>query len=86
MQDVSDAIREGAFAFMKRQYKTIFSLAVVTVIVVANYFGNLSKGTSVAMSVAWHSGIAFITGAVCSTILGYIGMYMAVHSNIRAVA
>ena len=88
MQDVSDAIREGAFAFMKRQYKTIFSLAVVTVIiiVVANYFGNLSKGTDVAMSVAWHIGIAFVTGAVCSAISGYIGMYMAVHSNIRAAA
>jgi len=88
MQAVSDAIKEGAFAFMRRQYKTIFILALVTVviIVVANYFGNLSKGTGVAMSVAWHIGIAFITGAVCSAISGYIGMYMAVNSNIRAAA
>ncbi|MTK12435.1 MAG: sodium-translocating pyrophosphatase [Clostridiaceae bacterium] len=88
MQNISNAIKEGAMAFMRRQYKTIFCLALVTVvlIVVANYFGNLSKGYDIAIKQASRIGIAFITGALCSGISGYIGMYMAVNSNIRAAA
>ncbi|WP_411679240.1 sodium-translocating pyrophosphatase [Clostridium thailandense] len=88
MQNISNAIKEGAMAFMKRQYKTIFSLALVTVvlIVIANYFGNLSKGGNSAFKYSSHIGIAFITGALCSALSGYIGMYMAVNSNIRAAA
>ncbi|WML35284.1 sodium-translocating pyrophosphatase [Clostridium sp. OS1-26] len=88
MQNISNAIKEGAMAFMRRQYKTIFCLALVTVvlIVVANYFGNLSKGYDIAIRYASRIGIAFITGALCSGISGYIGMYMAVNSNIRAAA
>ncbi len=88
MQSISNAIKEGAMAFIKRQYKTIFSLALITVllIIVANYFGNLSKGSDVAVKYAWHIGVAFVTGALCSGLSGYIGMYMAVNSNIRAAA
>jgi len=88
MQDISNAIREGAMAFMKRQYKTIFSLALITVIliVILNFYGNLSKGSDAAIQYAWHIGVAFVTGALCSGISGYIGMYMAVNSNIRAAA
>lgn len=88
MQSISNAIKEGAMAFMKRQYKTISSLAIITaiLIVIANYYGNLSKGSDVALKYSWHIGVAFITGALCSGISGYIGMYMAVNSNIRAAA
>jgi K(+)-stimulated pyrophosphate-energized sodium pump len=88
MQNISNAIKEGAMAFMKRQYRTIFSLALVTVIliVIANYFGNLSKGNNIAFRYSSHIGIAFVTGALCSGLSGYIGMYMAVNSNIRAAA
>lgn len=88
MQDISNAIKEGAMAFIKRQYKTIFSLALITVLIIiaANYFGNLSKGSGVASKYAWHVGIAFVTGALCSGLSGYIGMYMAVNSNVRAAA
>lgn len=88
MQNISSAIKEGAMAFIKRQYKTIFSLALITVVIIiaANYFGNLSKGSDTASKYAWHIGIAFVTGALCSGISGYIGMYMAVNSNIRAAA
>jgi K(+)-stimulated pyrophosphate-energized sodium pump len=88
MQSISNAIKEGAMAFIKRQYKTIFSLAIITVllIIAANYFGNLSKGSDTAVKYAWHIGVAFVTGALCSGLSGYIGMYMAVNSNIRAAA
>lgn len=86
MQEISNAIREGAMAFIKRQYKTIAVMAIVVliIIVVADYFANVgSKGSSDAVSIAWYTGFAFITGAFCSAGAGYIGMYMAVNCNIR---
>lgn len=88
MQEISNAISEGAMAFLKRQYKTIAMLSVLLliVIVVANYLGNSSKGSSPALNIALRTGVAFIVGALCSALSGYIGMYMAVNSNIRAAA
>ena len=86
MQEISNAIREGAMAFIKRQYKTIAVMAILVliIIVVADYFANVgSKGSSDAISIAWYTGFAFITGAFCSAGAGYIGMYMAVNCNIR---
>lgn len=88
MQEISEAIKEGAMAFLNRQYKTISLLSVIALlaIVAANYFGNLPKGTEMAVNISIKIGIAFLTGALCSAISGYIGMYMAVNSNVRAAA
>lgn len=88
MQEIAGAIREGAMAFLNRQYKTIgiLALIVAVIIIIANYFGNLSKGSAQAASIAFHIGFAFITGALCSAISGYLGMYIAVNSNVRAAA
>ncbi len=89
MQKISKAIKEGAMAFLSRQYKTIAMLSIVALILIvgANYFGNLnSKGSSGAFRIAWHTGFAFVTGAFCSALSGYIGMYMAVSSNARAAS
>ncbi|MGB9809118.1 MAG: sodium/proton-translocating pyrophosphatase, partial [Caldanaerobacter sp.] len=61
-------------------------LIVAVIIIVANYYGHLAEGSSKALSFALHVGFAFITGAFCSALSGYIGMYMAVNSNIRAAA
>ena len=86
MQEISTAIKDGAMAFLKRQYKTIALIAVITlaVIVAAVYFGKLDSGSAVALSNAVHTGIAFIIGAFCSALSGYIGMYMSVNSNVRS--
>jgi len=86
MQEISDAIRDGAMAFLNRQYKTIALIAVIALAVIfaAVYFGKLSKGGEVAMDTAMHTSIAFVIGAFCSALSGYIGMYMSVNSNIRA--
>jgi K(+)-stimulated pyrophosphate-energized sodium pump len=86
MQEISNAIRDGAMAFLKRQYKTIALIAVgaLVVIVAAVYFGNRGKAGVDPVSVAWHAGIAFVVGAFCSGLAGYIGMYMSVSSNIRS--
>ncbi|OOM69965.1 K(+)-stimulated pyrophosphate-energized sodium pump [Clostridium puniceum] len=88
MQEISNYIKEGAMAFIKRQYKTIFILSILTLflITLCNYIGNSSKGSGIAILISFRTGIAFIAGAFCSALSGYIGMYMAVNSNVRAAA
>ena len=91
MQDVADTIREGADAFIKRQYTTIGILAVVGTFVIGAVI-TLFEGKEVAdtnifgLDLGWRTGIAFLVGAVCSMASGIIGMYISVRSNVRTAA
>ena len=71
MKDISGAIREGANAYLSRQFKTV---AIFVVILFALVYYIL--GQTVAA--------AFLTGAIASGLVGYFGMYVAVRSNARA--
>jgi K(+)-stimulated pyrophosphate-energized sodium pump len=71
--EVGNAIREGSYAFLKRQYKTI---AVIT--------GILFVLLAVALSV--ETALAFLVGAVASLAAGYIAMDNATKANVRTVA
>ncbi len=74
MQKVADAIFKGAMAFLNRQYRTIATLAVVAAIIVAVVLGLLGQGTQAdKFSLAWHTALAFLIGALCSGVSGYIG-------------
>ncbi|HCI80215.1 MAG TPA: sodium-translocating pyrophosphatase, partial [Ktedonobacter sp.] len=87
MQKVSNAIFSGAIAFMNRQYSTIGGLAIVAAIVVAVILALLGQGSQAdKISLAWHTAVAFLIGAFCSGISGYIGMYVAIRSNIRTAS
>ncbi len=77
MLEISDAIKEGAMAFLKRQYKTISVIGLIVLILIVGV--NLLTGASSPISI----GVAFFTGAVCSALSGYFGMYMSVNCNIR---
>jgi len=79
MQEIAAAIHEGAMAFLFRQYKTL----VVFVVVMAGVIfaaGALTEGQN---SLQPETAIAFIIGAVCSTLAGYIGMNVATKANVR---
>ena len=78
MKELAAAIHEGAMAFLFRQYKTlaIFVVALAVVIFVA---GNITQSESLSPATA----LAFLVGAVCSSLAGYIGMQVATKANVR---
>lgn len=87
MQKVANAIFDGAMAFLNRQYRTIAVLSVVAAIIVAAILALLGQGDPAArFSLAWHTAVAFLIGALCSGVSGYIGMYVAVRSNSRTAS
>jgi K(+)-stimulated pyrophosphate-energized sodium pump len=71
--EVAEAIRVGAYAFLKRQYKTIGIITAVLFVLLA---GGLGFGTA----------IAFLIGAIASLAAGYIAMDNATKANVRTVA
>jgi K(+)-stimulated pyrophosphate-energized sodium pump len=82
MQSISNAIREGAEAFMGRQYSSIAIIAAVLAVVL--YIGyRLSPFTA---PMANKVVISFLIGAICSALSGYTGMFVSIRTNIRTAS
>src|SRR5437763_8706589 len=79
MRASSDAIGEGAEAFLRRQYTTIGEIAAALAIVVFVGY-HMSPRTS---PYALKTVISFLVGAVCSGIVGCTGMYCSIRASIR---
>src|SRR5213594_924071 len=89
MRAISDAIREGAEAFLRRQYRTIGMLAVVAAAVIfAFYFVNrdVKNIAEMGSGTAFRITLSFLVGALCSAIAGYIGMFVSIRANIRTAS
>ncbi|HEX7734219.1 MAG TPA: sodium-translocating pyrophosphatase [Ktedonobacteraceae bacterium] len=87
MQRVADAIFKGAQAFLSRQYRTIAVLAVFAAILVCGVLYLLSQGSEATrLSLAWHTALALLIGAICSGVSGYAGMLIAVKANSRTAS
>jgi K(+)-stimulated pyrophosphate-energized sodium pump len=92
MQDVADTIREGADAFIKRQYQTIAILAVVAAVVIGVVIAVVETPDVADVRelaggpIGVLTAIAFLVGAICSMASGIIGMYISVRSNVRTAA
>ncbi|MFA5308069.1 MAG: sodium-translocating pyrophosphatase [Dehalococcoidales bacterium] len=91
MKEIGDIIFQGAWAFLKRQYSTIAMYSVAIAIIIGVLVGVLGHtgveqyGYS-GLDVGWRTGVAFLVGALCSGLAGFIGMYIAVKSNVRCAA
>ncbi|MDX2192323.1 MAG: sodium-translocating pyrophosphatase [Gemmatimonadales bacterium] len=91
MRRISDAIQEGAQAFLSRQNRTIAALAVPLAILLFVLYAFVFSGGHVEggpppTTVAIATIVAFLVGATCSGLAGYIGMQVAVRSNIRTAS
>jgi len=69
MVEIAEFIKEGASAYLRRQYTVIFIIAMV--IAVATSF------------ISYRLAISYILGAISSAIAGFLGMYVAVNTNVR---
>jgi K(+)-stimulated pyrophosphate-energized sodium pump len=82
MQEVASLIFEGAMAFLNRQYRTIAVLAIVAAVIIGVLIGGLANDPAHGIRTA----IAFLVGAFCSGLAGFIGMFIAVQANLRTAA
>ena len=73
IREISEAIKEGALAFLYREYQILAVFVAIVAIILW-------------LGIGWRQCVSFVFGAVCSMTAGYVGMSMAIRSNGRTTA
>ena len=71
MREIAGAIKEGAQAFLRAEYKILVFFVAILFVVIGIGIGN------------WITAVCFLVGAAFSTMAGYIGMQVATDANVR---
>src|SRR3954464_3461232 len=90
MQSIAKAIQEGAWAYLKRQFRTIAVILVPLAIIVFVTSTEVIKPNGESALTQFNSGLfrtlAFVMGCFMSGLTGYIGMTLATRGNVRTAA
>jgi K(+)-stimulated pyrophosphate-energized sodium pump len=70
MKEIAAAIQEGASAYLNRQYTVIAIIGIVIAV-------------AIGFAINWKTAALYVVGAVLSAAAGYVGMNIAVRSNLR---
>jgi K(+)-stimulated pyrophosphate-energized sodium pump len=81
MIGIGDAIREGASAFLKREYVALLPFVIVVAVVLGVLIDWVTLGSAIPKT-----AISYLAGTVCSATAGLIGMNVAVRANVRTAA
>ena len=71
MKEIAGFIREGAMAFLRREYKTMVIVIVVLFLLIGFGLGN------------WTTAVLYVIGALLSVLAGFFGMNVATKGNVR---
>jgi K(+)-stimulated pyrophosphate-energized sodium pump len=72
MREIARAVQEGAAAYLRRQYLTIAGVSIIPFLLLGFYH-----------QLGWGTAVGFLIGAILSASAGFIGMNVAVRSNVR---
>jgi K(+)-stimulated pyrophosphate-energized sodium pump len=89
MRRISDAIREGAEAFLSRQYRTIGALSIVAAVLIFGFYYVNRETANIAemgAGAATRITVSFLIGALCSAVAGFVGMFVSIRANIRTAS
>jgi len=81
MVRISELVQTGAAAFLRREYMYVYTFVVI----IAGAISLLGL-TNPDLGLTWKTAVAFVAGAVASTLAGFLGMYIATRSNARTAA
>jgi len=70
MKEISDAIKEGAIAYLKRQNMTLVVFVIIMTVIIGIFLG-------------YNMALAYMFGSFCTALASFFGMYAAIRTNVR---
>ncbi len=83
MQSIAAAIREGAFAFIKREYAVLAAFVVIVFALISVFIWHKPPDGGESTYTGIYTAIAYLFGAACSMAAGFVGMNTATRANVR---